>query len=295
MANRQYKDTVFRMFMNDRNELAKFYQALRPEEVIRPEDIEINTLEDILLDQFKNDVSFTWKDQSIVLTEHQSTISPNIALRQLIYADRLLLGTVVDKKALYRRTPIYLPAPHFYTLYIGSDMKEDEKDVRLSDYFREKGSDLDLTCHVINITYKKDRAFLKDCQPIREYSFFVNRTERNQQGGMSLDNSIRESIDYCIHHKIMQSFLERNRREVLEMMMFQWNAEEAQKVYEEELAEATAKSKAEGEAEGKAKEKMTIIHNMLNTTNLSYEQIAQIAGTTVKEVGRIAKDAETAR
>ena len=98
MANRQYKDTVFRMFMNDRDELAKFYQALRPNEIIRPEDIQINTLEDILLDQFKNDVSFTWKDQSIVLTEHQSTISPNIALRQLIYVERLLLGAVADKK-----------------------------------------------------------------------------------------------------------------------------------------------------------------------------------------------------
>ena len=145
MANRQYKDTVFRMFMNDRNELAKLYQALRPDEIIRPEDIEINTLEDLLLDQFKNDVSFTWKDQSIILTEHQSTISPNIVIRQLIYADRLLLGTIADQKALYRRKPLYLPAIHFYVLYIGNEMKEDEKIQRLSDFFREKDSDLELT------------------------------------------------------------------------------------------------------------------------------------------------------
>ena len=286
MANRQYKDTVFRMFMNNPEELAKLYQALRPDAIIRPEDIQINTLEDILLDQFKNDVSFTWKDQSIILTEHQSTINPNIVLRQLIYADRLLLGTVVDKKALYRRTPIYLPAPHFYTLYIGKEMQENEKDIHLSDYFRETGSDLDLTCHVINITYDKNHTFLEKCQPIREYSFFVNRTEQNQQNGMSLGTAIRESMDYCIQHQIMQSFLERNRREVLEMMMFQWNAEDARKVWEEEKREAESR----GEARGEAKEKATIICNMLNTTNLSCEQIAKIASTTVEEVRRIAKE-----
>ena len=290
MANRQYKDTVFRMFMNDRDELAKFYQALRPNEIIRPEDIQINTLEDILLDQFKNDVSFTWKDQSIVLTEHQSTISPNIALRQLIYVERLLLGAVADKKALYRRTPIYLPAPHFYTLYIGKDMKEDEKDVRLSDYFREKGSDLELTCHIINITYRKNRKFLDNCQPIREYSFFVNRTEQNQQDGMSLGDAIRESIDYCIHHKVMQSFLERNRREVLEMMMFQWNAEDARKAAEEDIREAESRGEARGRADEKAKTTATIIRNLLKTTTLSFEEIAGVASTTVDHVKRIAKE-----
>ena len=286
MANRQYKDTVFRMFMNDRDELAKFYQALRPNEIIRPEDIQINTLEDILLDQFKNDVSFTWKDQSIVLTEHQSTISPNIALRQLIYVERLLLGAVADKKALYRRTPIYLPAPHFYTLYIGKDMKEDEKDVRLSDYFREKGSDLELTCHVINITYRKNRKFLDNCQPIREYSFFVNRSEQNQERGMSKDDAIRESIDYCIKHQIMQSFLERNRREVLIMMMLQWNAEEARKVQEAERLEDIHAAERNGEAKATA----TIIRNLLKTTTLSFEEIAGVASTTVDHVKRIAKE-----
>ena len=67
------------------------------------------------------------------------------------------------------------------------------------------------------------------------------------------------------------------------MMMLQWNAEEARKVQEEEIQEAKSK--------GKAEEKMTVIHNMLNTTNLSYEKIAQIASTTVDHVQRIAKEA----
>ena len=55
MANRQYKDSVFRMFMNNPVELAKFYQAIRPDTIIRPEDIQINTLEDIMLDELKHE------------------------------------------------------------------------------------------------------------------------------------------------------------------------------------------------------------------------------------------------
>ena len=56
MANRQYKDSVFRMFMNHPVELAKFYQAIRPDTIIRPEDIQINTLEDIMIDQLKHEI-----------------------------------------------------------------------------------------------------------------------------------------------------------------------------------------------------------------------------------------------
>lgn len=43
-------------------------------------------------------------------------------------------------------------------------------------------------------------------------------------------------------------------------------------------------------AEGVAIATTTIIRNMLNTTNLSYEQIAKIASTTIEEIQRIAKD-----
>ena len=155
----------------------------------------------------------------------------------LVYADRLLFGAIADKRALYRTKSVELPAIHFYVLYIGNDMPEDEKLLKLSNAFREKNSDLELLCHVINITYQKNRAILKNGQPLREYSYFVNQVEQNQQNGMSLDRAIRESIDDCIKHKIMRSFLEHNQREVLEMMMFQWNAEVAKKVQEEEYRE----------------------------------------------------------
>ncbi len=199
------------MFFNNREELAKLYQAIRPDKTIRPEDIEINTLEDVILDQQKNDVSFAWNDQSIVLTEHQSTINPNMPARMLIYASRLLLGTLADKKALYRKKLIYLP-------------------------------------------------------------------------------TIREAITYCIQHKIMQSFLESCREEVLQMMTFQWNAEEAKKVQEEERQEDIQEAETRGKAEGITATTLKVVRNLLKKKLLSYEEIADTTDTTIDEVIRIAKE-----
>jgi len=218
VANRQYKDSVFRMFFNNPEELAKFYQAIRPEEIIRSEDITINTLEDVIL--------------------------------------------------------------------------------KLSSSFREGNADLELICHVINITYKEGREILEKCQPIREYSRFVAQIEQNRQNGMRLDAAIREAINYCIQHKIMQSFLESCREEVLQMMTFQWSADEAKKVQEEErledirdaVARGTAEGKAEGKAEGIATATMKIIRNLLKKNAMSYEEIADSTDTTLDEVIRIAKE-----
>ena len=77
MANRQYKDTVFRKIFNHQREIAALYQAIRPGDTILPEDITITTLDEVFLSGQKNDLSFLWKDQAIILAEHQSTWNPN--------------------------------------------------------------------------------------------------------------------------------------------------------------------------------------------------------------------------
>ena len=58
MANRQYKDSVFRTYFNCAERLAALYRAIRQDETILPEDIRITTLDDVFLSRLKNDVSF---------------------------------------------------------------------------------------------------------------------------------------------------------------------------------------------------------------------------------------------
>ena len=250
MANRQYKDSVFRKFFNHENKIAELYQAIRPDDDIRAEDITIKTFDDVFIDQQRNDLSFLWKDQSVVLVEHQSSISPNLPYRLLVYSTLVQLPDFVKSQALYSTTLIKIPAPHFYVLYIGNDMKSDEVTLRLSTSFKEKGADLELICHVLNITYKEHRKILEQCRPLWEYSFFVNRIEENKKRGMTLDDAIREAITYCIAHGIMKDFLEEHQEEVLKMFALKWDADEEKKVLR---AESRAEGKAEGIEEGEAR------------------------------------------
>ncbi len=264
MANRQYKDSVFRKFFNHENKIAELYQAIRPGDVIRAEDITIKTLDDVFIDQQRNDLSFLWKDQSVVLVEHQSSINPNMPYRMLIYSALLQLPNFVDSKAIYSTTLIKIPAPHFYVLYIGDDMKTDEVTLRLSASFKEKDADIELICHVLNITYKEHRKILEQCRPLWEYSFFVNRIEENKKRGMTLDEAIREAITYCIAHGIMKDFLQAHHEEVLKMFAFKWDAEEEKKVL-------CAESRAEGIEETQTKNVRSLMKKLHCTKERAME------------------------
>ena len=290
---RNYKDSMFRKLMETPENLAELHTRLSNIPTL-PEQITIRTIKNILFNRQKNDIAYQVAERFIVLSEHQSTINPNMPARMLIYASRLLLGTLADKKALYRKKLVYLPTIHFYELYIGDEMKEDERLLRLSDSYRETGADLELTCHVINITYKENRRILQKCQPLREYSCFIHQISQNRKSGMNLDTAIRKAIAYCIQHKIMQSFLENCREEVLQMMTLQWNAEEAKKVQEEErqedIQEAENRGEAKGKAEGIAATTLKVVRNLLKKKLLSYEEIADTTDTTLDEVIRIAKE-----
>ena len=74
-ANTRYKDSVFTFLFSDPDILRELYCAL--EGVSLPEDvpITINTLQDVLFMNMKNDISFEIGGKLVVLIEHQSTVN----------------------------------------------------------------------------------------------------------------------------------------------------------------------------------------------------------------------------
>lgn len=56
-ANREYKDTVFRMLFSDKKELLSLYNALNGTNYESPEDLEITTLKNAIYMTAKNDIS----------------------------------------------------------------------------------------------------------------------------------------------------------------------------------------------------------------------------------------------
>lgn len=98
-ANRNYKDTIFRMLFSDRESLLSLYNAVNKRNYTNPDDLEIVTLENAIYMGMKNDLAFIL-DMTLYLYEHQSTVNPNIPLRDLFYI-AAEYQKLIDRKSLY--------------------------------------------------------------------------------------------------------------------------------------------------------------------------------------------------
>ena len=78
-----YKDGVFRRLFNDKEKILELYNALTGENYPPDTDVKIVTLDNAVFGDMKDDLSFMIEDRFIILTEHQSTINPNMPVREL--------------------------------------------------------------------------------------------------------------------------------------------------------------------------------------------------------------------
>lgn len=56
--NRKYKDKLFRFIFHDKKDLLSLYNAVNGTDYQDPEELEINTLENVIYLKMKNDLSF---------------------------------------------------------------------------------------------------------------------------------------------------------------------------------------------------------------------------------------------
>ena len=133
VANRKFKDTVFRMLFSDKEALLSLYNAVNNSHYTDSGALEIVTLENAIYMGMKNDLAFIL-DMNLYLYEHQSTMNPNIPLRDLFYI-AAEYQKLVDKKSLYSSALQKIPNPHFIVFYNGSTPIDDCYTSRLSDAF----------------------------------------------------------------------------------------------------------------------------------------------------------------
>lgn len=114
---RNFKDTVFRLIYRDKKELLSLYNALNGTDYTNEDELEVRTLENAVFMNVKNDVSFVF-GMNLNLYEHQSTINPNMPLRDLFYVAHTLQEITKDEN-LYGEIPVRIPTPRFVVFYNG--------------------------------------------------------------------------------------------------------------------------------------------------------------------------------
>lgn len=274
-ANRNYKDTVFRMLFSDKKNLLSLYNAVNSRDYTNPDDLEIVTLENAIYMGMKNDLAFII-DTNLYLYEHQSTYNPNMPLRDLFYISNEY-QKLLDKKSLYSSSLQKIPAPNFIELYNGTDTLSDFSEHRLSSAFENLSGEpkLELIVTVLNINEGHNALLMEHCQTLKEYSQYVAKV-RNYAAGMPLDQAVEYAVDECIKENILADFLRKNRAEVISMSIFEYDKEEEEKKLR----------KAEYEAGEKSGIRNTARH-LLELNLLSLENISRATGLSIDELKKL--------
>ena len=222
--NEKYRDTVFRMIFNSNRQLLELYNAVNHTDYDNPDALEIVTLENAIYLGMKNDVSCLI-NMRIQLYEHQSTVNPNMPLRDLMYVCEQYEKYMV-KKDIYSSHLIRLPTPRFVVFYNGIREQPERRELYLSDAFElpEEYPSLELRVTQLNINKGYNEDLLKRCPALFEYVEYVS-TVRDYQMTQPLEEAVRHAVDHCIKHNILKDFLLANKAEVVRMTLYEYDEE----------------------------------------------------------------------
>ena len=225
-VNRTYKSTIFIMLFEDRNNLLELYNAMSGKHYTDPELLEINTLENAIYMSIKNDISFLI-DGRLSLYEHQSTYSPNLPLRFLLYISHLYSRMTKDSN-LYGTKAVRIPAPEFIIFYNGRDELPERQILKLSDMYnikdRKRRAKLELEAVMLNISGEYNQKLKAACKTLREYAIYTDKI-RKYADEMELDDAVEHAIRECITEGVLKDFLEKHRAEAKEMSIFEYDQE----------------------------------------------------------------------
>ena len=292
-ANRTYRDSVFTSYFSDKDKLIELYNAIEDTNYGNDTEVVINTLEDVLFMDRRNDISFTIDGKFVILIEHQTTVNQNMPLRCLMYVARLY-EKIIDSKSVYKENLIKIPTPEFIVLYNGNKKQPEEQILKLSDAFIEKSDiKLELITKVININYGKSK-ILKKSKNLNEYSYFIYLIQKNLKNGQPLNEAIKNAVEECIKQGMMRDFLEKNSSEVINMLYTAFDIDVAKEVWQDEarqegLREGEQKGRSEGLREGEQKGRLEglreIAKSLLDV--LDVKVISQKTGLSVEEIEKL--------
>lgn len=273
------------------------YNAINGTEYTNPDDLEINTLENVLYMTMKNDVSFMI-GCTMNLYEHQSFYNPNMPLRGFLYLAKLYNKYVNQRKLnLYSSTLQRIPTPRFIVFYNGLQEEPDRKILKLSDAFLKEDGCLECEAVMLNINRGRNRDLMEKCRRLEEYSIFVDTVRKySLKEYLNLEDAITLAIDECIEKGVLADILIKQRAEVFMFVLETFDKE----LYERDLKEyllaqgleeGRVKGLAEGRAEGQVLKLKEQIRRKLQK-NLSVEKIADALEEDAETIKKLIDELE---
>ncbi len=173
-------------------------------------------------------------DMRIQLYEQQSTVNPNMPLRDLMYVCDQYEKYIINKD-IYSRRLIKLPTPKFVVFYNGVEKQPERKELHLSDAFEipEEHPALELHVTQFNINHGYNAELLQKCPTLFQYMQYVEQVRKYRQK-FPLEEAVQLAVDYCIAKGILKDFLLANKAEVIKMSIYEYDEELHKKTLHDE-------------------------------------------------------------
>jgi hypothetical protein len=188
---------------------------------------------------------------------------------------------ILGDKALYSGKKLSVPRPEFIVLYNGAAPFPDEAEMKLSDSFEgvhfagfegDKPVELELKAKVYNINYGRNEGMVKRSGTLEGYSRFIAKVREYEGSGYELEGAVKAAVRWCTGPDILRYFFESHGTEVVNMLMTEWNWDDA-----------FAVQRAEGREEGLEAAKKEDARNAL-AKGFTPEIISEITGLDVEAI-----------
>lgn len=144
-------------------------------------------------------------------------------LRDLLYIAQLYTKEL-DVRQLYSERPMKLPFPVFVVFYNGKAPMPEHMEYYLSDLFHPMplSINLDLRVRVVNINPGYNEKLVARSQYLRGYQIYTDKVRR-YSAVSPLEEAVERAVDECIQENILKDFFTQNRREVMDMSVFEFD------------------------------------------------------------------------
>lgn len=264
IAKYKGQDTVFRDMFSRKKYLLQLYRALHPEDTdIKAADLKIVTLQTILLNGIYNDLGFMVRgDKLLILLEAQTTWSPNIIIRSLMY----LMNTYQEyfnknKIQLYGTAKVYMPKPELYVVYTKEKANHPDVLSLAEEFFPDKDCCIEAQIKVIygNDTNDILNQYIGFCKVFADTIKIHGRTLK----------AVKEIVRICRNKNLLKEYLSDRETEVEGIMLTLFNQERVFDIEKSRLLE-------QGREEGIARGKLFSIKSMMKNLKISAEQAMEI-------------------
>ena len=229
-SNRKAKDSVFTNLFTIPKYRYQLFKELHPEvKGITEDDIEIVTLEHVLMNNEYNDLGLLAGDHFLILAEAQSTWSVNILIRFLLYLASTYKDYIESKGiSLYGTKKATIPKPELYLIYSGNKGRKPEMLSFTKEFFGGNESAVEIKAKVIYGDSKKHDVISQYIAYCRVLDMQVRKHGRTKK-------AIEETIRICSDKDILKEYLEAHRKEVVDIMTRLYDREREMKLYVEEM------------------------------------------------------------